>query len=269
MSKKQDKELATATTGAVSQYDYGDRSGKGYEHQSQDDIKTPMILVLQALSKVVTKKLVPGAEAGMFFNNVTEELSNELLFVASITNQVYIEWVPREKGGGFAGIHDPSSEVVRNALLANGNKQKDLMVGDNNLVRTFQVWGVLCDDKQPLGVAMLPCASSKINSYKSWNTKTRQFMPKNKDGAPELPPMFSHLVKLTTQFDDTNPSGDFYNLVMSPANGDVVSSQISPDDPRFVAAEECYDMAEAGALKQGAYEKASSDEAGASEKAPF
>jgi len=266
MSKKQ--ELAT-TTGHVSKYDYGDRSGKGYEHQTQDDLQTPMILVLQALSKVVTKKTVPGAEAGLLFNNVTNELAKELLFVPAITTQVYVEWVPREKGGGFAGIHDPHSQEVANSLLAAGGKQKDMMIGENNLVRTFQVWGVLCDDKEPLGVAMLPCSSSKIRIYKAWNTKTRQFMPTNSDGEKFLPPMFSHLVRLKTVYDDSNPSGDFYNLVMEPANGDVASSQLSPDDPRFVAAEECYELSEAGALKQGAYDKATSEEAGTSEKNPF
>ncbi len=254
--------MAKTKDGEVATYSYGASAGKGFENQTRDDIKTPMILVLQSLSPQVTKKTVEGAEPGLLFNNVTEELAEKILFVPATTNQVYIEWVPRKMGGGFVAIHEPTSDLVREALSKRVQGEK-LMWGDNELVQTFQIWGVVCDDKQALGFAMIPCSSTKISAYRTWNSKVRQYTQLPPGGTvKEVPPMFAHLTEVSTFFDTSYADGDFHALVLQPANGKVNNSTLAPDDPRFLAGQECYDLSELNQLKPGAYEQASAEATG-------
>ena len=108
--------------------------GKGLENISNDDITIPRLAVVQAGSpqrKKKDEKYIEGAEEGHIFNTV----SNKLYDVEGITvipcgyRKSYVEWVPRESGGGLVAIHDmkPEGTTV-------DPKTKKSFLGENQIV---------------------------------------------------------------------------------------------------------------------------------------
>ena len=98
----------TAPAGAVATYDYGGDQGAGFEDTSGSDLSVPFLGILQSNSPQVEDKDPTGSEPGMLFNTVTRELvSSEdgVVFLPCHKETAYVEWVPRNKGGGFVGLH--------------------------------------------------------------------------------------------------------------------------------------------------------------------
>jgi len=225
VAKKKPTKVATE-----SEYDFGDDVGGGFEGQSQDDMSIPFLSVLQQLSPTVEEG---NGKAGQFLNTVTEEVYDEVNFVAAYTEHVFVEWIPREKGGGIAGIHRPGDDVVVHCQ-ENQEFGKYITPDENDLVETFYVYGVLDDGN----TVVIPFTSTKIGVYKRWNTRLKMFTVPGPGGRKVRPPLFSHLNKLTS-IKQENPKGKFYNMVISPANGDLRGSMVMPDNDLYVAAKMC------------------------------
>lgn len=276
---KQVASRAPTTVGEV--IDYGNFAGQGFEGQSQADISIPFITVLQGLSPQVER--IDGAKVGMLINTVTEELykgDEGLLFVPALTQHVFVEWVPRAKGGGFVGVHPITDEAVvkatelarvRNAeIKASGKDEKRVQArldNGNDVIETFYIYGALCDEELPLGMAVIACTSTKIKAYKKFNTRVRTHLVSTPSGRVN-PPMFANLTRLLTT-KEKNSQGEFYNFDFQPANGSLKDSLLRTDDPRFLAAIDVKKMVESGKAR-AAFE--SQDAAGGdspSEKTPF
>lgn len=253
----------TASTDLAA-FDYGEDVGSGFENQTAADYSIPFLGVLQQMSPQVKDPDdggVAGARPGMLLNTVTEELYSAkegLQFVPAHTEHVFVEWVPRESGGGFVAVHQINSDVVKRAKAAAREYGKYRTDAGNDLVETFYVYGITCDDRDAGEMLVIAFTSTKIKVYKRWNTKVGMFQIKTADGRKVRPPLFAHRVKLTTSKEKNN-KGEFYNLSINPAEADLTTSLLSPDDPRFMAAKECKRMVESG-MARAAYD--SQDNAG-------
>ena len=84
-------------------------AGAGTENISADDMKIPFIRIIQPTSPEVKKKdekYIEGAQAGHMFNTVTRQIwEDEVIVIPCGYIKKYLEFVPREKGGGFQGEH--------------------------------------------------------------------------------------------------------------------------------------------------------------------
>ena len=132
----------------------------------------------------------------MLYNTVTEELykgSEGFEFVPVATQHVYVEWVPREQGGGFVGIHQIEDDVVKAAKDSSTEFGKYFTAEGNTLTETFYVYGVMLDEDGNEMVVVIPFTSTKISVYKKWNTRIAAFQINGK-----RPPLFAHRVKVTT-----------------------------------------------------------------------
>lgn len=236
--------------GAIEVFDYGDDAGEGFSGQSGADIAIPFITVLQKMSPQCDTDGTPleGAKPGMLFNTVTEEMwtaEEGLIFVPAYTQNVFVEWVPRKKGGGFVGIHNISSEVVTKAVAAAEEFGK-YTVEENELQETFYVYGVLLDsNSEPLQMITIAFTSTKIGVYKKWNTKINMFLQK---GSTQRPPLFAHRVRLTTVRQE-NSEGVYHNFVLSPLNDDIRSSLSAPGSVALEAGRKCLEMVKSGAAR--------------------
>lgn len=245
------KAVQKKETSSVIPYDYGEDAGVGYEGQTGQDLLLPFVGVLQALSPQVTKKPedggIPGAKPGMLYNTVTGELwdgEKGLTFIPSLTEHVFVEWVPRKQGGGFVGIHDPSSEIVARAKAAAGKsfgrlstEYRDGKPAGNDLVETFYVYGVLDLPEGP-EPAVIAFTSTKIAPYKKWSTRIHKF----RRGVP----LFAHQVHITTTH-QRNSEGEFFNVRLQPAvNNSVAESLLPPDSELLKAAKEMGQMVNDG-----------------------
>ena len=245
--------------------DYGDDAGLGFENQTQADIAIPFIAILQPLSPVVTEGQVEGAKAGMLYNTVTQDLASEITFVPACTEHCYVEWVPREKGGGFVARHDIHSDVVT-AAKAKAKKFNDLQTPEGNeLVETFYVYVVLTnDDGDALGYAIISCESTKIKVYKGWNTRLLSTMIKRPDGSKVRPPMWAHHCRMVTK-QESNNKGTWHNPVLGPAGEDIRSSLLAADDERYQSARELRDLVQSGALNPAYDSVQRTEEAGSAD----
>jgi len=253
--------------GAVTKYDYGAHEGAGFEHQTREDLAIPFISVLQALSPQI--ETMVKAKAGMLFNTVTEELLNEILFVPATTQHVFTEWVPRDSGGGFVAVYPIDSSIVAEAKARAAESEADFgklkMENGNDLIETFYIYGITCSMEDATGLAVIAFTSTKIKVYKRLNTRLQTFMVKQPDGRKIRPPLYGHLLRITTVGEE-NKKGKFHNFVIGPATeGNIMKSLLDPADPRFQAAAECKELVESG-VARAAYE---STDNGDDDKAPF
>lgn len=247
MSKAVEK---AKTQAVVPTHDYGADASAGYENQSRADVSIPFLTVLQALSPQITE--MEAAKPGMLFNSVTEELIDGKVgrvFVPATTKHMFVEWVPREKGGGFVATHEPESEVVRQARASSKEFGKYTTPNGNQLQETFYIYGVLLDEQdQPGEMAVISFTSTKISAYKRWNTKVSMFTIPSPTGGKIRPPLFAHKVKLTSTKEKNN-KGEFFNFDLQPANGSVASSLLPPGHPALEAGKSLREMVNSGAAK--------------------
>ena len=255
-----------APAGALATYDYGDDAGKGFENTSQSDFAIPFLSVLQTNSPECEKagdRYIDGAEAGMLFNTVSKELIDGeagLVLVPCDTSHSFVEWVPRDSGGGggagFRGIHEVDSQIVKEckAAAAESGAFGKLPTPDKTeLVETFYVFALLLDGVdavEPREFVMIPFTSTKIKKYKGIMYRLRMFKGN--------PPLFAHRVLLKS-VPDKNAKGSFYNFDLAPAvDNDVAASLIPPTldgapHPLLVAAKLFQKQIRSGAAR-GAYE---------------
>lgn len=269
-STKEVAKVEPVQAGLPSVVDYGEDAGLGYENQSSEDYSLPFISLLQANSPQVEAE-DSTLKGGMLFNTVTEEVysgKTGLEFVPAVTEHAFVEWVPRDNGGGFVAKHDENSPIVAKAKETSKEYGKLVTPTGNDLVETFYMYGVIVDeDGMPGQMALIGFTSKKIKVYKNFNTKLNMFVHK-KWGIPNKPPLFAHRVRLSS-FKDKNKKGEFYNFVLEHAESDlkedgklipaIYRSMMTPDDPRYQAAKQCKIMVEGG-LAKAAYETATATE---------
>jgi hypothetical protein len=266
----------------VAGFDYGEEmAGAGYEQQDSSFLAIPFLAVLQSNSPQCGEE-DSKARPGMFFNTVTGDLrqgSKGVKFLPAYVDHVFVEWVPRDKGGGggagFVGIHQPSSDVVREAQKRPPKEDKRsvfLTEAGNELVETYYMYGVvLDDDNEPEGLAVIAFTSTKIRAFRNYMSKLNYFNFR-KAGLPRRPPLFANTFVMTTT-KQKNTRGEFFNVEIEPAvNGSVADSMLTKDHPAVVAGYDVYQMVKSGRAA-AAYDTeqatAGSGGSGGDEEIPF
>lgn len=225
------KEVATLDESkALAAYDYGSMSGEGSEGTTPEDISIPFIALLQPLSPQVSgDSAIDGAKAGDFLNTVTNEITpgkQGFLFQPCYRDHCYIEWVPKDAGGGFVGRHELDSDVVRDAIADNnGSKYGGLHVGNNELVETVYIYGLLLDETgtEVEGFAVLPCWSTKLKPLRAaW---TQYTILKGK------PPLYAMRWRITSKGDKNKKGQPFSNYAIDAK----AMPLLNPADPTEMA----------------------------------
>lgn len=86
----------------------GNEAMKGKQNIDKEDLGTPRVLLLQALSPTVIEKQ-PGHEPGLFYFKMGNKLlGNSFTFVVLMFEKEYIKWIPRDQGGGIEWRMKPS-----------------------------------------------------------------------------------------------------------------------------------------------------------------
>lgn len=204
-------------------HDYGTMSGGGFEGVTHEDFTMPFLNLLQPMSPECNNN--PDARPGMLMNSVTKQLYDGkagIVFVPTARQHVFVEWKPRDQGGGIVARHEPSSEVVLDA------KQNSVSYGSyktsagNDLIETFYLVGYMldsADDSEPAGMMVIPFWSTKIKTYKRVMQMLNTFKGR--------PPLFANRL-LVKSVQEKNNAGTFYNFDIAPIHGDVGKSLIPP-----------------------------------------
>lgn len=279
MSKEKSKEpnagltIPSPSGGAIVKYDYGEDAGGGFENQTDKDQNVPFFNVLQSNSPAVQENKIEGARAGMIVNTATNDLYEAtpprgagILVVPCITDRVFLEYVKRDKGGGFRGRHKPESKVVIESMAI--AEKEGLAFGeypmpgapDHELTETFELYLLLCQPGEEPLPGVFGFQSTKIKHYKNWNSRLRRLtLPRFDEAGNQVgkfnPPIFAHLTRITTWL-DKNSFGSFYNVsVKADQNDNLPASMLAPDDLRYQMARDFKDFVLSGKAKID-YEKA-------------
>lgn len=267
------------TTALAVGYDYGDQAGIGFDNQTSDDMSIPFLGVLQAISPEVAGEpgqRIKGATSGMMINTVTKELYDGdagVIVQPCDTSHVYVEWKPRNQGGGFVGQHATDSDIVKKAIAESKEYGKYKTPTGNDLIETFYIAALMhrsadVSEQATLGPEpiLIAFTSTKIRAYKNIMTRLRTFAGR--------PPLFAHRLRFTTVTEKNN-KGVFSNYAIAPlVDGDVAKSLIPPrlgdgPNPLLVAGQELLKSYRGGLLKVN--HDSAKDASGAENKAdiPF
>lgn len=225
----------TAVTDAPS-FDYGADAHAGFEGTTIADLSIPFIKIMQSNSPEVEDELIPGIKSGDLINSVSKEILKQPLVVQPVFKEAAIvEWVPRNKGGGLAGRHEPDSEMFLNAIEKNGGSRIPPKDADgkripfkspdgNDLVETYYIYCLMMDatGEEIEGFCVLSFASTNIKVYKDWLTSMYTLK-----GAP---PIYANRCKVSTA-KQKNESGTFYTFSIGPLNETYRTSLINPGTP--------------------------------------
>ena len=208
-------------------------AGMGGQHATSEDMTIPFIKVAQALSPEVDERdaaYIDGLKQGMFFNTATQNTYDGLkgfLAIPVLYVREYLEWTPRDAGGGFNGKHGPEiMDKVKmddrgGAFLPNGNE-----------IVTTGTWYFLVYDEETKTIDQAVVSLSKTQFKKSRQlvTKLKTIQLKGPNNKTFNPPFFYNVLRVTTvpesndqgkwfgwKFDlagnvfDIDPSGELYD----------------------------------------------------------
>lgn len=230
-------------------YDYGEYADAGFENQTKDDYSIPFLEVLQGLSPEL--ETLEGARPGHILNKVTQDIfagKDGIVFVPCYTQHVFVEWIPRDSGGGLVAVHDINSPVVEQARSGGQRTGRLSLENGNELVETFYVFGIqVLPDGSSMSCVMA-FSSTKIKKYKSWMTKARTIQIVLPGGRKINPPLFAHRYRLTTS-KEKNKHGEFYNWEVSFDGETAEAARLSPHDQLFKEAANVLDMVKSGKAK--------------------
>jgi hypothetical protein len=194
---------------------FEDDAGAGFETADSSAYAIPFLTILQSMSPQCKKSdgaYIKGAEEGMLFNSVTQELFNGdtgVVVIPCYFKRSFIKWAPRETGGGFKGELLPSDPQVTSARADDEGKLHD---ADGNLLSDTRTHYVLLltanGGYQP---AVLSLSSSQIKKSRNWMSKMNGIKMQRQDGSYFTPAMFSHQYRITT-VPESNDKGSWFGL---------------------------------------------------------
>ena len=179
--------------------------GKGLENITSEDITIPRLAIIQSNSpqrKKKDEKYIEDADEGDVFNTVTSQLYKKPLTVIPCAyRKTYVEWIPREKGGGFVAAYD----IRPSDTTTDPSTRKSFLKNGNQLVDTAEHYVIIKRDDDTFESAVLTMTSSNLTVSRKWNTLLK--MKKiNVKGQMIDPPSFMYEFTLST-VEATNDQG--------------------------------------------------------------
>ena len=217
--------------------------GTGLEETTTEDFAIPFIRVLQPMSPQLQKQhggYVAGASAGDLYNTVTGEAydgEKGITIVPCAYNKKYIEWIPREKGGGLVNAnHDIS---ILSSCSRDSESRRYYTPEGNEIVETAQFF-ILVLDGETAQQAVLAFTSTQLGVARKWLTMLRMARVQNSKGDSVEAPMFAYNYKLTTTT-QSNDKGSWNAYSVNQAGAtDMATAMMAKD---FMSAARSGDVA--------------------------
>jgi hypothetical protein len=198
--------------------DIFDHAGEGASFDSSEMI-IPFVRLAQSLSPQINKKkpeYIEGLLVGDAYNNVTGEWwSGEAGLVVVPCYQVtkYLEFVPRESGGGFVGEIPSSDPRIQNTQRVGS---KEILPNGNELVKSDQHFCLILGEDGMFQPAVVDMKSTQLKVSRRWKTQiAMKKMRHPTDGRVITPPVYASKWRLRA-VEESNDKGDFYNWVVEP-----------------------------------------------------
>lgn len=188
-------------------------AGSGFEEATRDSYAIPFLMILQDLSPQTKKskaEYIEGAKPGRMLQTVTQKIYDELRIIPCYFTQVFVEWVPRVKGGGFVAAH-----AANTPLAKQGTREGSIvkLPNGNDLIDTRQHFVLIEHDDGSTEGVLMPMKSTQLKVSRRWMAQMRAAVIEV-GGRIVEPPMFAWSYKLTT-VEESNDQGTWYSWVIS------------------------------------------------------
>lgn len=179
-----------------------------------NDLLIPFVRLAQSLSPHVNKKkpeYIEGLEVGDAYNNVTGEFwkgEEGFKVIPCYQTTKYLEFVPRESGGGLVGEISPNDPILQQTRREGG---KETLPNGNELVKSDQHFCLLLGDEGMFQPVVVDMKSTQLKVSRRWKTQiTMRKIRHPKTGRLMTPPLFACVWHLKA-VEESNDKGDFYN----------------------------------------------------------
>lgn len=166
-------------------------SGAGVDNMGMDDVAVPYLYVLQTNSPQVnpdSDSHIEGAMAGMFYNNVSGEVydgrKEGLTVIPCAYERKYVEWIPRDSGGGYVADHDIESGILSETTP--NEKGIPCLRNGNLIVETAYHYVYFLNPKDgQWDQIIIPMKSTFLKKSRRWNkTLMSTLIPGTANRAP-------------------------------------------------------------------------------------
>lgn len=215
MAAKKETEVATVKASAQLPAGMTDMeellrdAGAGVDDLSPDDVAVPYLYVLQSNSPQVnpdSDAYIEGAKPGMFFNNVSMEIYEGreigLTVIPCAYERKYVEWVPRDSGGGYVADHAIDSGILSECTP---NEKKIPCLKNGNLVIETAYHYVYFKNPKDgqWDQIIIPMKSTFLKKSRRWNkTLMATLIPGTALRAPRW--LYPYQLKTAKETRDTN-----------------------------------------------------------------
>lgn len=185
--------------------------GAGLEKASQQDYALPFVYLLQKTSPQVDAtdpKHIDGAKAGMFLNTVTGEIFEKLRVIPADFEKTYIEWVPRDAGGGFVGSYKTKADAEAN--LTEGNQ----------IVDTANHYVLLQSEDGSWSPAIVSMTSTKLKASRKWLSMMSMVTIPVPGGGRKVAPTYARMYDILPEGPVKNDKGTFFILKVAAVEGE-------------------------------------------------
>ena len=246
--------------------DIFETAGEGASFSS-DEMQIPFVRLLQAMSPQINKRnaeFIAGAEQGDAYNNVTNQFwagETGINVIPCYQCTEYLEFVPRDLGGGFKG-KIPASDPLINKTRREGGKE--ILPNGNELVKSDQHFCLILDDEGSYQPAVIDMKSSGLKVSRRWKTNISMLRVKNpKSGELVQPALFATIWRMYS-VEESNDQGTWNNWAVEHVR------LVTPEDrPLMLAAKSFRDSILAGEAKAAAEPTVVSGGSGDSTAAPM
>lgn len=186
-------------------------SGSGFEEATRDAYAVPFLSILQDLSPQVKPKMsgyIKGATPGKIYQSVSQELFDSIRVIPCYFSQVFIEWIPRNKGGGFVKTYDPAHGAAL-AGTAVRDGARNILPNSNELQDTRQHFVLLVREGGAADGCLLPMKSTQLKVSRRWMSQMKSAVVEVQ-GRIVTPPMFAWSYKLGVE-EESNDQGSWYS----------------------------------------------------------
>jgi len=204
-TKVEEKEvIVKEEAGVPSTINYSEDLAGGFENVTSKDFKIPIVRVLASGSPEIDEddaKYVEGAKLGSLYNISTKEAfdGKEGIWVIPVSfHRKWVEFVPRDKGGGYVDEYEPNHSIVKNSVKAEKGTNKIIKSTGNILTETGYFPCLQVKDDGTVDQIVITVSSSAWNFSKDWLALMRSKKVYDENGKlyPKPPAFWSHMYRI-------------------------------------------------------------------------
>lgn len=230
-----------------------DAAGVGMQNVRTEDMAIPFMAIIQSGSPQRKKQdghYITGADEGMVFNTVTQELFDVTPGQTPLTvllcgfKKKLLHWKDRDQGGGMLGQYEIDDPIQRDAERKGGRM---VMPDGTYLVETAEHYVLLVYPDGSTKRIVVAMSSTQLKKSRRWMTMAGEKQLRHPaTGRYFTPPPFAYTYALSTQA-ESNDTGDWHGWRI--AEGRALDLTNPDDRALFEVAKEFAKSVDKGEVK--------------------